>query len=294
MVKGLGEGISTSEYYWRQLLLHVQQQRSHGRRVIPLGLVLLPMIGLSMLVAAGVGILARRRSWSMVFIILVSVALISTTPWPDQFQRYLMPLAPFLAIAALLTLSQLLAVLRARQLPSAFSIIGRVTLVGLLLLALMLQACTAWELFYRRQRNGSSFASARGPVSQHYFYYNRRWRAWEAAVAWIGANTLPDSIVATPERHLCYLRTNRRAILPPLEASPTRARHLLEAVPVSYVIIDEIGEMASFGRRYALPAVQGDAADWRLVHSVDGAQIYKRATGPYQREQDHPVPKSDF
>jgi hypothetical protein len=64
-----------------------------------------------------------------------------------------------------------------------------------------------------------------------------------------------------------------------MEANPTRARHLLEAVPVSYVIIDEIGEMASFGRRYALPAVQGDAVGWRLVHSVDGTQIYERATG---------------
>ena len=75
MVKGLGEGISTSERYWREFLLHAQQL-SLGRRIIPLGLVLVPIIGLSVLVAAGVGILARRRSWLIVFIILVSVALI--------------------------------------------------------------------------------------------------------------------------------------------------------------------------------------------------------------------------
>ena len=58
-----------------------------------------------------------------------------------------------------------------------------------------------------------------------------------------------------------------------------RARRLLEAVPVSYVIIDEIGEMVSFGRRYALPAVQSDVVGWPLVYSVDGTQIFKRATG---------------
>ena len=156
--------------------------------------------------------------------------------------------------------------------------VGQLVLAGLVLLALTLQSYAAFQLFYQRWRSGANVAHGEGPVSQHYFYYGGRWRAWEAAAAWIRANTPPDAIVATPERHLCYLRTNRRAILPPMEANPTRARHLLEAVPVSYVIIDEIGEMASFGRRYALPAVQGDAVGWRLVHSVDGTQIYERAT----------------
>ncbi len=64
-----------------------------------------------------------------------------------------------------------------------------------------------------------------------------------------------------------------------MESDPTRARRLLEAVPVSYVIIDEIGEMASFGRRFALPAVQGDAVGWHLVHSIYGTRIYERNNG---------------
>ena len=293
MIKGLGEGISTSDYYWRQLLL-LAQQRSYGRQVIPPGFVLLPIIGLSVLVVTGVGILAHRRSWLMVFIILVSVALISATPWSDQLQRYLMPLTPFLAIAALLTLSRFPTVLGACQLPPALRVIGRVTLVGLPLLGLTLQSYTAWELLYQPERNRAKFAAVGGPVSQGYFYYDRRWLAWEKAAAWIGANTPPDAIVATPQRHLCYLRTSRRAVLPPMETNPARARHLLEAVPVSYVIIDEIGEMASYGRRYALPAVQGDAVGWRLVHSADGTQIYERATGPPQSEKDRLMPNPDF
>jgi hypothetical protein len=279
IIEGLGEAISTPEYYWRQLLLNAQL-RSLGRQVIPLGLVLLPIICLSTLVVIGLGMLAIRHAWPMVVIPVASMALICATPWSDQFQRYLMPLTPFLAIAALLALSQLCAALRAsRRLRPVTVTVGQMTLAGLLLLALTLQTYTASQLFYQRWRSGTNFATAGGPVSQRFFYYTRRWRAWEAAAAWIGANTPPDAIVATPERHLCYLRTNRRAILPPMEANPTRARHLLEAVPVSYVIIDEIGEMASFGRRYALPAVQGDVVGWPLVYSVDGAQIYERATG---------------
>lgn len=279
MVKSVGETISTSEHYWRQLLLHAQQQL-FGRQLAPLNLVLVPIIGLSVLVAVGVGILARRRAWLMTVIILVSLALICTTPWPDQFQRYLMPLAPFLAIAAMLALSQLYVVLGAAQLRPASITVGQVSLVGLLLLPIALQIYTARELFYQRERLGASFVPGRGAARQHFFYHGRSWRTWEEAAGWIANNSRPDAIVATTQRHLCYLRTGRQAVLPPMEPDPTRARRLLEAVPVSYVIIDEIGEMASFGRRYALPAVQGDAVGWHLVHSIYGTRIYERNNGP--------------
>jgi hypothetical protein len=264
MIKGLGETISTPEYYWRHFLADV------GRQVIPVGFVLVPIICLSVLVIAGMAMLARRRACLIVFIVVISVVLICTTPWPDQFQRYLMPLTAFLAIAALLAVSQLCAALRtSRRLHSLAIIAAQVALVGLVLLSLILEMCTARELFYQRWSNGVNSAGA------HYFYYGPRWRAWEGAVAWIAANTPPDAIVATPECYLCYLRTNRRAIFPPMEADPTRARQLLQAVPVSYVMI---AKTESSSRRYTLPAVEGDAVGWPLVYSADGVQIYERGS----------------
>jgi hypothetical protein len=270
--------VSTSDYYWRQLLADTQQLTwQQGIHPVP---VLIPIMCFSVLVIIGLVILAMRRAWLMLFIPVISIGLIWTTPWADQFQRYLMPLAPFLAIAVLLAVCQLRAALRASQWLRPFTVaVGRVALAGLVVLALASQAYTACQLFYQRLRSGTNFAYGGKPVSEHYFYYGRRWQAWAAAAAWISTNTPPDTIVATPQRHSCYLRTNRRAVLPPMEPNPTRARHLLEAVPVSYVIIDETGEMASYGRRYALPAVQGDAVGWHRVYSVDGAQIYERATG---------------
>ena len=62
-----------------------------------------------------------------------------------------------------------------------------------------------------------------------------------------------------------------------MEADPARARRLLEAVPVSYVIIDEL-EFLDVSRRYARPAVESDPLGWPLVYSIDGTQIYERAT----------------
>jgi hypothetical protein len=279
MLKSLGEAVSTSEDYWRQFLADMQQLWMGRRGTHPV-LVLIPVIVFSVLVITGLIILAIRRAWLMLAIPVISIGLICTTPWPDQFQRYLMPLAPFLAIAALLALSQLRAALRGSQRLRPFTVVvGQVALAGLVVLALTLQAYTACQLFYQRLRSGTNFAYGGRIVREHYFYYGRRWQAWVAAAAWINANTPPDTIVATPQRHFCYLRTNRLAVLPPMETDPKRARRLLEAVPVSYVVIDEIGEMASFGRRYALPAVQGDSIGWPLVYSVGGAQIYERAVG---------------
>ncbi len=230
----------------------------------------------SALVIAGLAILAVRRAWLMVFIPVVSIGLIWITPWPEQFLRYLVPLAPFLAIAAMMPLCQLQP---SQRLGPGTIAGGRMVLAGFALLALTLQTYSAWQLFHR-WRNRPTFADANSihglrPASK-YFYYTRPWQAWEKAVAWIRANTPADAIIATPHQHLCYLRSNRPTVLPPMETDPIRARRLLEAVPVSYIIITEVGEMAGFSR-YSLPAIQEDPVNWSLVYSADQTQIYSRA-----------------
>jgi len=64
-----------------------------------------------------------------------------------------------------------------------------------------------------------------------------------------------------------------------MDADPERARRLLEAVPVSYVIVDDFRHR-DFSRRYARPAVESDPVGWHLVYSIEGTQIYQRATDP--------------
>jgi uncharacterized protein (DUF486 family) len=266
MVKRLGEGISTSEGYWRDLLSGTQH-RMFGRQFIPLRLVLIPILALSTLVIAGVGILIYRRAWLMAFIILVSVGLICTTPWPGQFQRYLMPLTPFLAIAAMIALFEIYRTLPASGSGHVMRALGQTAIAGVLLLALILQIYTTSELFSARKRGGASFVPGRGTVGPRFFYVDPLWRGWEQAIAWIEQNAAPDAIVATPYSHLCYLRTGRHAVSPPVESDPARTRHLLASVPVSYVVVD-------YG--YSLPAVESDSADWRLVQSFDGTKLYQR------------------
>ena len=56
--------------------------------------------------------------------------------------------------------------------------------------------------------------------------------------------------------------------------SGTGAQRLLETVPVSYVIIDQL-EFLDISRRYALPAIQNDPVGWHLFNNFDRTKVYE-------------------
>jgi hypothetical protein len=261
MPAGLGEAVSTSANYWRNFLSDAQAYL-HRIVVIPRFVIWLPIFTLAALIMGGFVVFILHHDWVLASIPLFSVALICLTPWPEEFRRYLMPMAPFLTIAVVLASERLDAVGRARGWRRT-SVFGRVALVGLFLLTFAVQTYAAVTIF--RSRGVSPF-----------FNHYRWWDAWEEAAAWVGARALPSDVVATIAPHQFYLRTGLHAVYPPMDANPVRARRLLAAVPVSYVIVDEF-PYRDFSRRYALPSVEGDPAAWHLVHSVDGTQIYERA-----------------
>ena len=129
--------------------------------------------------------------------------------------------------------------LRVRELRWAIPL-GRLALASVLVLAFIVQAYTATWLF-RGHQSATAIRFVPGGAraeTARFFFHDRSWQAWEEAVAWIDAHAPVDVIVATTSPHLCYLLTGRRAVLPPMEIDPAHARRLLEAVPVSYVIVD--------------------------------------------------------
>lgn len=273
MPAALGGAVSTNSGYWGMFLLEVQH-RLPRRAVIPRGVLLVPIFGLAGLVVGGVVVFIRQGDWVLASIVLLSIALICSTPWPEEFGRYLMPIAPFLTIAAVLASERFEAVLRVSVWTTA---LARTTFAGLLLLAFTVQVYAALSAFRLR---GAAFAPGGGGRGDfRFFYHDNSWRAWEEAAAWIGAHAAPGEIVATIAPQQLYLQTGLRSVYPPMDANAERARRLLEAVPVSYVIVDEF-RYRDFSRRYARPAVESDPVGWPLVYSVHGTRIYERANGP--------------
>jgi hypothetical protein len=78
---------------------------------------------------------------------------------------------------------------------------------------------------------------------------------------------------------LAYLRTGRKAVLPPLEPNPEQAARLLDEVPVSYLVLDEFPR-PPISKYYAAPVVAHRPENWTLVYTAPGGgggtKVYER------------------
>ena len=275
MSVAVGETVSTRKGYWLQVITR-SQKRLLGRLVIPEETVFIPILMLAALVVVGAVVLVRRKAWLIAFIVLGSLGLTCVTPWPAQFTRYLAGAAPFLAICALLGFSLIHTALADRR-PGITAL--RMAMVGLLALAFVMEGFSATKMFWQRWKKEARTVATKSEQSgSPLFFHDRTWQTWEETASWISAHAPPDAIVATSAPHFFYLRTGMRAILPPMEADPERARRLLEMVPASYVIIDGL-DFVDISRRYARPAVESDPAGWRVVCSKDKTKTYARVVG---------------
>lgn len=269
----VGETVSAKEEDWRGALKWAHNLRII-RRLLPLRVLPFFIFAFAAAVVAGLVVLSSRRKWIIVFIVLGSVALVCTTPWPAQFTRYLEPLSPFLTVAAVLGLTAIGNVLRARHLN--LEAIFTWVIAGLFLLsAVIAQIHTLLWLFSDKVRQHVTFVEKQLAPNSRWFLYDHTWQAWQKNVDWLEARAPANAIVATTAAHFYYLQTGRLAVYPPMEANPAQELRMLDSVPVSYVIVDELA-MLEIARRYASPALIADPAKWRVVYSVDETRLYQR------------------
>jgi hypothetical protein len=204
-----------------------------------------------------------------------SVLLIATTPWPGQFGRYLVPLAPILALALVSVPAALAA--RARRSGGAWWRAASMAGVATLAFVLVQQVYTVYKVFTKHHQP-AVMADASGRVHEYQlFFYDRTWRLHDDALDWLAKRRPERGIVATSTPHLVYLRTGLPAVMPPYEIDPKRAGDLLEEVPVTYLIVDQLSFL-DVARRYAAPVAESRGAGWPLVYAENdsGPRIYRR------------------
>jgi len=109
------------------------------------------------------------------------------------------------------------------------------------------------------------------------FFYDRSWRLHDDGLDWLARQARPGEIVATSTPHWAYLRTGLPAVMPPYEADARRAAVLLDRVPVTYLIVDQLSFL-DVGRRYTIPAIEASRDHWKLIYAVNdsGPKIYRR------------------
>jgi len=109
--------------------------------------------------------------------------------------------------------------------------------------------------FRQRHYEPSTFVPGQGIDGPRWFYYESAWAHWETAVRWIGSHADRREVVVTTSPHLCFLWTDLRAVMPPMEIDPEEERRLLNSIPASWIIVDEL-KFLDISRRYARPAIE--------------------------------------
>lgn len=270
----LGGAVTAQRAFW-EMTIHVVNRRLLGRDVLPMSAALVPMSALGIVIIAGAAVMVRRREWLVPLACAASTASICLTPWPEQFVRYFTPMTPFLAI--MLVLSVGLVVDR-----GAVAGLARWARHGIAfaVLALVLgqdAMVAAWTFLVQGTRP-VVFEGADGRrVSGRMLFYDAPVAAMDQALSEVRRRARPGDVIATSTPHWAFLKTGVKAILPPMEADREVARRLLDAVPVRFVVLDELSH-PGISQRYAAPAVAADGAAWDEVYRTDDglARIYER------------------
>lgn len=222
---------------------------------------------LGILILGGLWVLLRAREWTLVLYVAASVGLVCLTPWPHQFIRYVTPLIPLLAIA----LGVALTTLAGARKPAAWAAGG---IVALLLTGQALALWHAYTRFHHRVRYTDSQGTER---RYRLFFYGRSWPALDESLDWLRERSGPGDVIATSCPHWTWLRTGRKAVMPPFEPDPAEAERLLDTVPVTWVILDEL-EFTDVSRRYAARVVEARPESWRKVYTSRSGEVrvYRR------------------
>ena len=232
------------------------------------------MVGLSAAVAVGIVLLALNGQWLMGLYLAGSVFLMCVTPWPGQFTRYMTPLTPFLVLALLYALHPLTA---RTSSATRWRRRTRAVVAAVIGLILVQQCYTMVKLFSKHHQVAVYRDAAGRSHEQRLFFYFDSWTQHEKAIEWLAQHARPGEMVGTSTPHWIYLMTSLPSVMPPFEIDAGRAQRLMDAVPLSYLVVDSL-EFVDVGRRYTMPVIEATPDRWEMVYRGAGGapRIYRR------------------
>jgi hypothetical protein len=272
----LGQAVSALEAYWAGKLKRL------NRLIKPLSLsgwsfqILLILLGA--VVLAGLVRMLWQRDWLIPIYVFLTIAAVCTTPWRGQFQRYLAPLESFLLIGFVTFLVALRSSVRSVNRRHYYStrIVSALSIAALLLVGVVSAGSfiAAYRSFIDR---GLYYNGNAAEKIYHLFHYASIASPAERGVKWLVTHADRNAIVAIDMPQWVYLETGLKTVMPPLEPDPQRALNLIDTVPVTYAVLDNLLVQDTFNKRF--PAIIRNSPDkWHLVYgSGDGEfDIYER------------------
>lgn len=301
----IGESVSSSRRVWE--IEREEFAKRVGLDAGPEWIVDVPLFVLGGLVLVGTGLLVCRGNLIIPLCIVCSVGLVCLTPWPAQFNRYLMPTVPLLALSLCVTIAWILEQSQPPRL-SRWQVVSRV-LVCAVVVGIGLQQIATVGVIYTKRLLPVQYNTRQGErVGYRLFFYMDSYRALDAGVDWLITHTKPTDVIAVSMPHWVYLRTGNKTVMPPFESDPVKAQQLLESVSITYLILDE--GLAIDSKRFMRGPIERFPDRWKRVYSDDiltetgvrrehAFEIYERVEAhPAALEPDtipeHPVHQRSF
>jgi hypothetical protein len=274
----LGGAVTAQRGFW-ELTVRAINNRA-GRELLPAWAALLPMTALGLVILAGAAIMLRRRYWLLPLSCGIAAGLMCLTPWPEQFVRYFTPMIPFIAIMLVVALGVAVDTNAATGSRATRPLrwAGRRLMLAVLAVILAEDGYVTWWTFHSSPSQPVTYFDTTGrSTTGHLLFYDKQAAALDHALEEIRQRAGPGDVMATTMPHWAYLRTGVKAILPPMEPDVETAQRLLDAVPVRFVVVDEL-TYPRISKRYAAPVVETRPALWRCVYATaDGlARLYER------------------
>jgi hypothetical protein len=225
-------------------------------------------------VLGGFALLLLRREWMIPLYVVLYMAALCMTPFRAQSLRYLMPIAPLLALSLVVFVTTIVDASR-RSPGSGYARLVRRSVAGVLALAFLAEL-VCFTAVHAYERGWVSYIDRNGQtVSGRLFYYTDSYRGFDQSIDFVRRRAAPSDVVAAGMPHWVYLRAGVKAVMPPFELDAGKTQELLDGVPVTYLIVgrDVIGS-----QRYMLPVVRQFPAGWKAVYATAAGDwaVYQR------------------
>jgi hypothetical protein len=266
VTRNIGESVSSSRRVWERAREQISEQLGVGAGQQWIADV--PLFGLGCLVLVGMGVLLTQGQIIIPLCVLSSLSVICLTPWPAQFNRYLMPTVPLLALSLCTAIAWILGQSR-QPLLSKWRGIIRV-LAYLVVAGIALQQVAITVAIYSKRLLPVEYQTRQGEsVRYRLFFYVDSYRAFDSGVDWLMAHAKPSEVIAVAMPHWVYIRTGNKTVMPPFESDPIKAAQLLESVPVTYLVLDEGLDITVDSKRFMKGVVKSFPDRWKRVYSDD-------------------------
>jgi hypothetical protein len=233
---------------------------------------------LAFLVFAGMVLQIVRKQHLMILYVALSLAAVCLTPFEKQYVRYLIPLYPFFALALFQVLA--LFVREPRISTTLLPTFGRSVLVMIIVVVISWQGFAGVRSLYALHHDDVAYEQGGRLVQYKLFHYAPVGTAFDEGLEWLKRNSQSTDTIAATDPQWVYLRTGRKAVLPPFELNGEKAQRLIDTVPVKYLIAETKPQRLGLGAYYRFTSalLRDNPFHWDLVWSSSdrSMEIYRR------------------